>query len=161
MLDWEPAPRFPIETERLSHLAEATSDAVVVTDRDLRLLAWNRGAEQLYGWLREEVLGRELPHVPADQREQTIAMWRRVLEEGTAVVDHKESSRAKGGARIEVLTTLSPLFDDGQQAVGVMAIIKNLTLLKELAEQQSARARLEERARIAMDLHDNTIQAIH
>src|SRR5204863_969829 len=56
--------RLRLETERLEQLTEATSDAIIVTDRDMRLLAWNRGAEQLYGWSRQEVLGRPLPFVP-------------------------------------------------------------------------------------------------
>lgn len=39
-------------------LLENVQDAVIATDTDFRITAWNRGAEQMYGWPAAEVLGR-------------------------------------------------------------------------------------------------------
>jgi PAS domain S-box-containing protein len=38
--------------------------AVMSLDLDGKVVTWNRGAEQIFGWRAEEVLGRELPTVP-------------------------------------------------------------------------------------------------
>ena len=55
------------------HLAllDLASEAVIVTSMDGGILLWNKGAEQLYGWSREEALGRQVNHLfesrlPAD-----------------------------------------------------------------------------------------------
>jgi PAS domain S-box-containing protein len=43
-----------------SDLLDAMSDAVLVTDRDQRITSWNRAAEEIYGWSREEAIGQVL-----------------------------------------------------------------------------------------------------
>jgi PAS domain-containing protein len=52
-------------------LLDLTSEAVIVTSLEGAILLWNKGAEQLYGWSREEALGRQVNHLfesrlPAD-----------------------------------------------------------------------------------------------
>jgi PAS domain-containing protein len=62
------AQELRLATERLDQFMEATSDAIMVTGTHMRLLGWNRGAERLYGWTRQEVLGHMLPNVPAEDQ---------------------------------------------------------------------------------------------
>lgn len=56
------------DQEKLSHLiAQTTTDAFVAIDPDNRVIYWNRGAEQLFGWNAQEILGQSLdrivPHI--------------------------------------------------------------------------------------------------
>jgi two-component system sensor histidine kinase UhpB len=67
----------------------------------------------------------------------------------------------RDGRLIPVLATLSPVRSDADEIVGVMSIFKDLSTLKALEEQREAAARAQERDKIAMDLHDNTIQTLH
>jgi PAS domain S-box-containing protein len=52
------------EAERIlreqAELLDGASDAIVMTDPESHVIYWNRGAERLFGWSKEEVLGREL-----------------------------------------------------------------------------------------------------
>jgi PAS domain S-box-containing protein len=41
-------------------LLDKTQDAIMVCDLDYKILFWNQGAEKMYGWTREEVIGRDL-----------------------------------------------------------------------------------------------------
>ncbi len=152
--------RLKRETERFEKLVETTSDSIIITDRDMRLLAWNRGAEHLYGWHRREVLGRAIPWIAADRMQHAQELWRRVVDNGETIV-YEETRLAKDGRRIPVMATISAVRDETLAIVGVIGIAKDLTALKELEEQRTILARLDERESIAMDLHDNTLQALH
>ena len=60
-----------------AHLLENVSDAVVATNADFVITAWNRGAEATYGWKKEEVLGRPYSEIlrtefPGANRESVI-----------------------------------------------------------------------------------------
>jgi two-component system, NarL family, sensor histidine kinase DevS len=150
-----------LATERLEQLTETTSDAVIVTDRAMRVRAWNRGAEAMYGWSRQDVLERELPFVPRDRREAMQASCRRVLDDGETVTNLEDVRLTRDGRRIPVAVTLSPVRDEGGAVIGIIGISKDLSALRAVEEQRAALARLKERDAIAMDLHDDTIQALH
>jgi signal transduction histidine kinase len=67
----------------------------------------------------------------------------------------------RDGRRVATLATLSPMRDPTANIIGVMDIAKDLSALKAVEEQQRLLSRAEEREAIAMDLHDNTLQALH
>jgi PAS domain S-box-containing protein len=148
-------------TQRLEQFIEATSDAIVVTGSHLRLLGWNRGAERLYGWTRDELLGRFLPNIPAEQQAETARLWQTVLETGQSVANVEQVRLTSDGRRVPTLASLSPMRDTTGSIVGVLEIAKDLTALKAVEEQQRKLSRAEEREAIAMDLHDNTLQTLH
>jgi PAS domain S-box-containing protein len=62
-------------TQALSRMLDGGFDAIILRDAQDRITGWNRGAESLYGWTREEVLGRDIhslfqtkfPKSPLDQ----------------------------------------------------------------------------------------------
>jgi PAS domain S-box-containing protein len=148
-------------TERLEQILAATSDAIMVIDRDLRLRGWNRGAEQLYGWSREEVLGETPPVLPAERHSITIELWKTVLERGDCLANLEEERLTRDGRRVPTLITLSPLRDETGAVIGVLSLAKDLSALKAVEEHRRMLSRLDERESLAMDLHDNTIQALH
>ena len=155
------AEELRLVAERLAQFIEATSDAIVIAGPQLRLLGWNRGAEQLYGWTRADVLGQLLPNIPAEHQAAAAELWRTVLETGQSVANVEQERLTRDGRRVPTLATLSPMRDASGAVVGVMEIAKDLTALKAVEEQQRQLSRVEEREAIAMDLHDNTLQALH
>jgi PAS domain S-box-containing protein len=148
-------------TERLEQLAETTSDAIILLDRSMRLIGWNRGAEQLYGWRRDEVLGRMPPNIPEDRLDETVRLWHAVLEQGQSVANHEDERVTRDGRRVPTLLSMSPMHDEDGSVIGLMGIAKDLSALKAVEQQQRKLSRLAEREALAMDLHDNTIQALH
>ena len=84
-----------------------------------------------------------------------------VLREGRAIDNYETDRVHKDGRRITVLTTLSPLRDDAGTVVGTFSIMKDITTHRHVEEQATALARLEERDRIARDLHDGALQSLY
>jgi PAS domain S-box-containing protein len=155
------AQHLQLLTERLHQFIETTSDAIILTDTQMRLIGWNRGAEQLYGWRRDEVLGQMPPNIPTERLEETLELWRGVLERGQSIANYEEDRLTRDGARVPTLSSMSPMRDESGSVIGVMGIAKDLSALKAVQQQQRMLSRLAERESLAMDLHDNTIQALH
>ncbi|MBI4495161.1 MAG: GAF domain-containing sensor histidine kinase [Chloroflexi bacterium] len=147
--------------ERLEHIIEGTGDAIIVSDLERRILSWNRGAEQIFGWSRQEVLGQIAPFVPADLLEDSLRRRQQVIETGQTIANYEAERLTRDGRRIPVLGTISPLRDQAGTIVAMLGITKDISAYKQLAEQSRRLALLEQRERIAMDLHDGVIQSLY
>jgi two-component system CheB/CheR fusion protein len=100
------------DAETLSRLAVVVrdaSDAITVRDFTGRILAWNPGAERIYGWTEAEALKlntRDL--VPKELRDQALAMARQ-LSLGHVVAPHCTMRLARDGQSFEVWLTVTAL----------------------------------------------------
>ena len=98
--------------ERYRGLLEASPEAVVLYDRDLRVLEWNASAERLYGWTRQEITAAKLPTIPAS-RDLEIHEFLKQVEAGHRVLDRETLRRNQAGEDIEVQLTLLPFREGG------------------------------------------------
>jgi PAS domain S-box-containing protein len=106
---------------RLAAIVESSSDAIVGKAPDGTILTWNGGAERLYGYRAEEVIGRsERLLVPADRAGEELALRARVLR-GESVRDYETVRVDRNGRRVEVSLTMSPIRDAQGQIIGVSA----------------------------------------
>jgi PAS domain S-box-containing protein len=110
-----------------SHLLERVDAAVLAVDLQGRIIFANRYAEKLYGWSREETVGRlasEFSGV-AVERDLAAAIMTALLEggswEGTFEV------RRKDGSTVSVHAVDSPLYDSSGQLTGVVSLATDAT----------------------------------
>ncbi len=144
------------ERERyLASITEASADAIISLDPHWRIRSWNRGAETMFGYTAEEILGQPFRVLLVDQAqaEGEIACLSAGLQQRGFVRDYELVCRTKEGQRVIVELTQTQLVDDAGQVVGTSAILRNITQRKEAEEIVN-----EERARIARDLHDGLAQ---
>jgi PAS domain S-box-containing protein len=160
-------------TLELAAIVASSSDAIVSESLDHRALTWNSGAEMLYGYSAEEMPGKSMSIlVPPGQLDEVPAILER-FKSGEQWIDQFETTRLrKDGSKIEVSIKISPIRDASGTIVGLASIARDLTPLRvhrelerDLAERRALLAHLvdageEERGRIAMDIHDDSIQAI-
>jgi protein-histidine pros-kinase len=118
-----------------AHLLDDFADALItVTPDDGRIIFWNRGAETVFGYAREEVLGRSLLEVlvPPELRKLEEDFLRAARERGSAT--YEAVRKRKDGATIYVDVTMQAIAD----AQGVLRHIaiskKDVTHLKCLRE---------------------------
>ena len=142
--------RTEARLEYLARLLDYVNDAIIATDENLVLTAWNSGAERLYGWRAEEVIGRTTIEVLATElsdvdREAAL----RVVKEG-GEWQGEVVQRHKDGHRLHVEVAAMVLADGPTRIVSVN---------RNLSERKRALV-TEERGRIARDLHDSVSQAL-
>src|SRR5437899_2747057 len=121
--------------DRLERFIEATSDAIIAIDRERRIMAWNRGAELMFGWRRDEVLGKVSPTVPPELEGEVLQFRRAILEDGETLPNFRTIRLTRDGRRIAVLGTYAPLRDGDGRVVGVVATVKDLSVHEELEER--------------------------
>jgi len=111
----------------LTAIVQSTGDAIVGVDSDGVIVSWNPGAEQLYGYLENEVLGRpeELLTSPGHKHEQEDIRARALA--GEIVGQSPSEALRKDGSSFPVETTASPILGSRGVPVGVARIVRDAT----------------------------------
>jgi PAS domain S-box-containing protein len=108
-------------------LLENVEDGVIATDaEDFRVTAWNTGAERLYGFSAEEVLGqpaRQTASFPGD--EARLKLERELLETGRTRIEF--TARRKDGSWVEVELIAVAVKDEHDQTGGYLGIHRDIS----------------------------------
>lgn len=131
--------------------------AILSTNREGRILGWNKGAERMFGWTEAEALGRICPTVPRADRPAFRRMICQVLD-GAALRGRTLLRRRKDGSTVLVAVSAAPVLDRLGTPTGMVAILDDVTEREALQEQ--LQVLLEDREQLLRDLHDNCIQAL-
>jgi PAS domain S-box-containing protein len=132
--------------ELAARIVEGASDAILAADREGRIRLWNRGAEEMFGFTADEVLGKSMDFIiPERQRQRHWDGWNRVME--TGVTRYGKDVLAvpalrKDGTTISIEFTIQLLRDEGGQIWGPVAIIRDVTA--RFKRDKELRARLKE-----------------
>ena len=126
---------------RLRTLVQASPLAIIARDMGGKIISWNPAAERMFGWSQEEVLGRALPIIPKDQRDEFRALDQRKFQ-GMTLLGLELRRQRRDGSVIDVRTSSAPLHDGAGAMTGIMGIIEDITERKRLAEtlRQTSRA---------------------
>jgi PAS domain S-box-containing protein len=112
---------------RLAAIVDSSDDAIIGKSLSGIIQSWNPGAERLFGYSREEVLGKSMTTlIPAERgSEETEILARVALGES---VSHFETVRLrKDGAKIDVSASISPIKDGNGKIVGASNISRDIT----------------------------------
>jgi PAS domain S-box-containing protein len=123
--------RRAVETRlHLAAIVESSDDAIISKNLAGRIVSWNQGAERLYGYKAEEVVGQPLAIlVPPDHPDEIPALMER-LRRGERV-DRFETVRVrKDGSRVDVALTISPVRNAEGKIVGASKIARDITAIK-------------------------------
>jgi PAS domain S-box-containing protein len=147
---------------RYAALIDSSDDAIVTRDLDGTILTWNPGAERLYGYRSEEVAGRSFAVVVPPERASEVESLRARVLRGERIEHHETVRLRKGGARIAVSVSISPIKDGVGRVVGVSSIARDMTERAQLRDfaGRLRSARESERTQIAREIHDELGQAL-
>jgi PAS domain S-box-containing protein len=130
----------------LKQLFDSIGDAIVVADAHERIIFWNSAATRIFGFSTEEALGQTLDLIVSErQRHLHHEGYKRSMETGSTRYGAsllKVPALHKDGRTISIAFTVGMLFDDRQQAIGVVAVIRDET--KRFAEERVLKKRIAE-----------------
>lgn len=136
--------RAEVAQARLAAIVASSQDAIVSKTLDGTVVSWNAGAERLFGYTAEEMIGQSITRlIPPDrhgEEQHIISELRR-----GASVDHFETIRlAKDGRQIDISLSVSPIKNDEGHVVAASKIARDITVRKQaerLLHETSRRTR--------------------
>jgi diguanylate cyclase (GGDEF)-like protein/PAS domain S-box-containing protein len=118
----------------LAAVADSSHDAIISHDMEGTILSWNRGAEEIFGYRQEEVIGRDYRLLtPNAAHEQTRALAQRLLG-GERIAPFEVVSRHRDGHEIPVSMSLAALRNEAGRMVGVTAVARDITESRRAAQ---------------------------
>ena len=115
------------ELQHLNSILESPELAVIALDLDGRVATWNHGAERIYGYAAEEVLGQPFSAVIPPERQAELARWLKHVGRGQPAGPRETIGLTKHGSTIDVALTLSPICDGEGPVRGAMAMARDIT----------------------------------
>ena len=152
--------------QRYRQLFEDAGDSIVVHALDGTIIAINHATEELLGYTKEEIMNNKAGDFLIGEDSKAIAMrTKNALLKGESVEPYEQHVTRKDGTEVDMQISTSLVYEKGKP-VAFQHIGRNITEKKRLDEnlrfyvRQATRAQEEERKRISMELHDDTIQAL-
>ncbi|MGE5275826.1 MAG: PAS domain S-box protein [Acidobacteriota bacterium] len=136
------------ELQRLASIVSSSGDAIIAEALDTTITAWNAGAEHLFGYTADEVLGKSVAILePSGDEDSTLSRLARIRQ-GKRIQQFDTTRMHKDGHLVAVSVSVSPIRDAEGTVVGASKIIRDITERKkaELALRAS-----EERFRVLSD----------
>jgi PAS domain S-box len=105
-------------------------DAVIVYDLQGKVIYWNEGAESIYGYLREEIMGKNVKTLYWNRNEEVFASDLEKIIEMEEYAGEWEGKR-KDGSKVFVDIRETVMFDKNRNIIGIIGVSKDITERKE------------------------------
>ena len=133
----------------LGEIIDAVDDAILVKDLDGTVRFWNAGAERIYGYSADEMVGRSVDVLGPPERKDEIHRLLERVAAGERIERHETTRLTKDGRTIDVLLTVSPIRDDVGRVIGASTIARDIGDRTRFAAERQRSERLEVASRLA------------
>jgi len=123
----------------LANVVESSDDAIITKTLDGNITTWNKGAELLYGYSAEEVIGKNISILAPPSLKSEINQLIKKIKDGKRVFHYDTIRIDKDAKQVDVSITMSPIFDNSGNLVGISTIARDITKQKksEIALKES------------------------
>ena len=111
----------------LAAIVESSDDAIIGKTMDGIVTSWNRGAERMYGYTAEEMVGRPVSILVPPDMENDIPEIMDRLRQGERVENQLSRRQRKDGVVLDVALTISPVRDERGRVIGASTIARDVT----------------------------------
>jgi PAS domain S-box-containing protein len=134
--------------QQLAAIVESSDDSIVSTDVNGVIVSWNKGAERLFGYSADEIIGKSITTlIPPDRQNEEPRIILERIRRGERIEHYETVRRRKDGTLVDISLSISPVKDVGGSIVGASKIARNIT------ERKRAEA---ERELLAREIHHRT-----
>ena len=150
----------------LERLIDSTVDAIIAADIRGRIILFNQGAERLFGYSADEVIGK-LPvwQLYAEHQAKEIMALLRAPEHGGVgrLLPMRREIRARDGSNVPILLTASILYEDNRESatVGVMSDLRERIKIEERLAQAQEKLLVSEKQALIADLAGTTAHELN
>jgi len=119
---------------RLAAIVDSSEDGIIGLDLNGLITSWNQSAEKIFGYTTQESIGKPITILlPSDRLTEESAILNRILK-GESVGRLEAERVCKGGRHITVSLITSPIYDLNSNFIGVLKIVRDITLQKNEAQ---------------------------
>jgi PAS domain S-box-containing protein len=123
----EESARASRAAQQLAAIVESSDDAIVSKDLNGIIQTWNRGAQRVFGYRAEEIIGKPVTILmPPDRIDEEPGILARVRR-GERIEHYETVRRCKDGSLIDISLTVSPIRDCNGRITGASKIARNIT----------------------------------
>lgn len=122
------------DVARLAAIVESSHDALFAEDLDGIITSWNRGAEQIFGYRAEEIVGTSIMRlIPAARRAAELELQRQIAA-GEIGGTFEAIKLTKDGQEFSASVTIAPLKDATGKHIGTSRVLRDITERKKAEE---------------------------
>ena len=122
--------------QRLAAIVESSDDAIVSKDLNGIIASWNSGAQRVFGYTAEEIIGRSVTVLMPPERENEEPGILERIRRGERIDHYETVRRRKDGSLIDVSLTVSPVRDSAGEIIGASKVARDITERRRARDQQ-------------------------
>jgi PAS domain S-box-containing protein len=115
----------------LAGIVESSDDAILSKDFDGKILSWNKGAEKMYGYKADEIIGKNISLLLPEDRPTEVKDILKRIEKGEKIENLETQRKNKDGKVIDISLTVSPIKDENGKINGASSIARNIIKQKQ------------------------------
>ena len=125
-----------ITSRRLAAIVASSDDAIIGKDLKSIITSWNIGAEHIFGYTADEMIGTSIMRlIPTGRQNEEIEILSRI-QRGERIGHFETIRLAKDGRRLNVSITVSPIKDSNGQVIGASKVARDITERKRAQERE-------------------------
>jgi PAS domain S-box-containing protein len=111
----------------LAGIIESSDDAIISKDLNGIVTSWNRGAERIFGYTAQEMIGSPIATIadPSNPGEMPEILER--IRRGQRIDHFQTRRRAKNGDLVDISLTVSPIRDSEDRIIGASKVARDIT----------------------------------
>jgi two-component system, cell cycle sensor histidine kinase and response regulator CckA len=134
---------------RLSLIVDSSQDAIIGKNLDGVVTHWNKGAEEIYGYTAQEMIGQPISVLAPAERSDEVPKILEKIRNGERV-EYFESVRVTKDKRtLNMSISVSPIYDADGNVVGASTIARDITSRKKIEDQLKQSQKMEAVGRLA------------
>jgi PAS domain S-box-containing protein len=125
-------------SRHLAAIVESSGDAVLSTDLQGTITSWNRGAERIFGYRADDVIGKPITIlVPPERYDEGPSILERIRH-GERIENYETVRRRKDGTLLDISVTFSPIKDESGRIVGASKVARDISERVQIDRRRSA-----------------------
>lgn len=129
--------RLPVTIPHSDHLAsivESSDDAIISKDLNGTILSWNRGAQRIFGYAPDEIIGKHISTLAPPERVDELPNILQRISAGERIDHYQTKRKTKDGRILSISLTVSPIRDLNGKIIGASKIARDVTEQERIRE---------------------------